>query len=279
MVAKLIAHGRTRDEARSRLLKGLADTLALGLPTNQAFLSACLRHPEFAGPGATTGFVPRHADDLVAADAAAQRQVLALVAALAHGSPDAPLQHRYVTPLRLQAAGATDITALRLQRDPGQGLVVEIGDERMTVALLDASGETRRVRLDGVLHTVQVLRDPADAHTWHVQALGRPWTVHDHSHQAALKAGGAGGDGKLRASMNGRVVKVAVQPGDAVQAGQPVVTLEAMKMEHVHTAPVAGTIAAIHVTEGEQVAMHRVVVEITPAGAEAGAASEAAQAA
>ena len=62
--------------------------------------------------------------------------------------------------------------------------------------------------------------------------------------------------------MNGRVVAVLVKQGDRVTAGQPVMTLEAMKMEHVHRAEMAGTIVAIDVVEGEQVTMGKVVVEI-----------------
>src|SRR5204862_6744888 len=69
----------------------------------------------------------------------------------------------------------------------------------------------------------------------------------------ATAAAADGGDGKVRAAMNGRVVAVLVKQGEAVAAGQPVMTLEAMKMEHVHVAPIAGTISTIDVVEGEQV--------------------------
>ena len=62
--------------------------------------------------------------------------------------------------------------------------------------------------------------------------------------------------------MNGRVVAVLVKPGDRVAAGQAVMTLEAMKMQHVHSAAIAGTVSAIDVIEGEQVAMGKIVVEI-----------------
>ena len=65
--------------------------------------------------------------------------------------------------------------------------------------------------------------------------------------------------------MNGRVVAVLVKPGEQVAAGQPVMTLEAMKMEHVHTAGVAGTMSAIDVAEGEQVTTGKIVVEIEAA--------------
>ena len=62
--------------------------------------------------------------------------------------------------------------------------------------------------------------------------------------------------------MNGRVVAILVKQGETVAAGQPVLTLEAMKMEHVHAAPTAGTISAIHVSDGEQVTTGKIVVEI-----------------
>jgi geranyl-CoA carboxylase alpha subunit len=65
--------------------------------------------------------------------------------------------------------------------------------------------------------------------------------------------------------MNGRVIAVLAQPGDQVVAGQPLVTLEAMKMEHVHAAPAAGIVSAIDVAEGEQVTTGRVMVEIESA--------------
>ena len=72
-------------------------------------------------------------------------------------------------------------------------------------------------------------------------------------------------DGKVRAAMNGRVVSVLVKPGDRVTAGQPVLTLEAMKMEHVHKAGIDGVVAAIDVAEGEQVTTGKIVVEIEAA--------------
>jgi geranyl-CoA carboxylase alpha subunit len=62
--------------------------------------------------------------------------------------------------------------------------------------------------------------------------------------------------------MNGRVVAVLVAVGDRVEAGQAMVTLEAMKMEHIHAAPAAGRVGALHVAVGEQVAAQRVVAEI-----------------
>ena len=80
-----------------------------------------------------------------------------------------------------------------------------------------------------------------------------------------MRAGEAVGDGRIRASMNGRVVAVHVAVGDTVKAGQPVLTLEAMKMEHVHSAPVSGRVTSLSATMGEQVTAFRVVAEIEKA--------------
>jgi len=94
--------------------------------------------------------------------------------------------------------------------------------------------------------------------------IGEPLVarVRDLTLAAPVSAAAAGGDGKVRAAMNGRVVAVLVKPGEQVTLGQPVMTLEAMKMEHVHTAGVAGTVSAIDVAEGEQVTTGKIVVEI-----------------
>jgi len=66
--------------------------------------------------------------------------------------------------------------------------------------------------------------------------------------------------------MNGRVVAVLVKQGEPVRAGQPVLTLEAMKMEHVHSAAISGTISSVNVTDGEQVTAGKIVVEIEASG-------------
>ena len=86
----------------------------------------------------------------------------------------------------------------------------------------------------------------------YIQYRGGTLAVRDLTRSAPASAAATGSDGKVRAAMNGRVVAVLVKQGQRVEAGQPVMTLEAMKMEHVHAAPISGTISAIDVVEGEQ---------------------------
>jgi geranyl-CoA carboxylase alpha subunit len=116
-----------------------------------------------------------------------------------------------------------------------------------------------RFRHADVMDSAKFLRD---GDRLYVQHRGIPLAATDLTLAAPKAAASNGGDGKVRAAMNGRVVAVLVRPGEKVAAGQPVMTLEAMKMEHVHTAGVAGTVSAIDVAEGEQVTTGKIVVEI-----------------
>ena len=116
-----------------------------------------------------------------------------------------------------------------------------------------------RFLADGMMQSARFLRDGDRLYVLH---RGVTSAVRDLTLAAPVSAAATGGDGKVRAAMNGRVVAVLVKPGDKVAAGQPVMTLEAMKMEHVHTAGVAGTVSAIDVAEGEQVTTGKIVVEI-----------------
>jgi geranyl-CoA carboxylase alpha subunit len=131
---------------------------------------------------------------------------------------------------------------------------------RITIAARE--GDTIRVKADGLTEGVRYRRD--DSHLY-ILRDGAVLAVRDLTRAAPERAVAGGGDGKLRAALNGRVVAVLVKSGDAVKAGQPVATLEAMKMEHVHVAPVSGIIAELGVTEGEQVTTGHIVAVIDPA--------------
>jgi len=97
----------------------------------------------------------------------------------------------------------------------------------------------------------------------HLHWGGRPFTLHDRSLAPPLASeAGATGDGLLRAAMAGRVSALLAAEGDTVAAGQPILTLEAMKMEHLHCAPRAGRLSALRVALGEQVALRQVVAEV-----------------
>lgn len=265
MIAKIIANGGTREEARRRLIYGLEQTLAFGVTTNQAFLAACLRHDVFAKGGATTAFIGEHAAELLAAPDHDGVPNAALAALLLYVSdPHAPvwqpgrsLAATFPIVMRLQIDGkAQDVEIVRV-RDGGYVATVDGQDHRFQV---ERVGEGNiHFKVANVTEQVSFARD---ADRLFLQRGVETLTVRDLTRAAPERAAANGGDGKVRAALNGRVVAVLVKQGDRVDVGQPVVTLEAMKMEHVHVASVSGIIAALTVEEGEQVMTGRIVAEI-----------------
>ena len=265
MIAKIISHGRTRDEARRKLAAGLEDAVALGVTTNQAFLRSCLAHPVFAAGGATTAFIGQHLDALLAPDEAVQSRAAALAAVLLYETTGERrqravgrrLSHNLPISLRFEIGGKAQNASVTLPRQ--HHFEVALGERSFAIDLVALGTDSVRFVCDGLQEHATWVRDGA---TLLLQYRGLALRVEDKTRAASARQGEAGGDGKLRASMNGRVVAVLAAVGDMVEAGQPIVTLEAMKMEHVHAAPVAGKLTALHVSNGEQVAATRVVAEI-----------------
>ena len=264
MIAKIISYGRDRDEARGRLICALEQTAAFGVTTNQGFLVSCLRHPGFAKGEATTSFIGQHRDELLAppADNNADAALAALLLYVTHRHAPSWRSGRSLAatfPLTMRinlGHGAQEVDIVR-DRDGGYIAVVDGGGLRFEIDELGS--DTIRFRTDAMMESARFLRDGDRLFVLH---HGATIAVHDLTLAAPASASAAGGDGKVRAAMNGRVVAVLVKPGEQVAAGQPVMTLEAMKMEHVHTAGVAGTVSSIDVVEGEQVTTGRIVVEI-----------------
>jgi geranyl-CoA carboxylase alpha subunit len=275
MIAKLVSHGADRDEARRKLASALDDTVALGVTTNQVFLANCLRHPVFAAGGATTAFIAQNADALLAPDAEADARAHALAAVLLYATASEGTATGAGTLRRGLARAGSSIAhrlpiAFRFQADtrPCVANLVNLGDRRYGVgigerefAIRIVELDTHRVRFecDGLGETAVLVRDRGELL---LQYRGAAYRIQDQTHEAAVRQGAAAGDGKIRASMNGRVVAVHVSVGDTVKAGQPVLTLEAMKMEHVHAAPIDGKVVSLAAAMGDQVSAFRVVAEI-----------------
>jgi geranyl-CoA carboxylase alpha subunit len=264
MIAKIISHGATRDEARRKLLRGLEQTIAFGVTTNQAFLAACLRHPSFVAGEATTAFIGHHRDDLLAPRSEEPSDV-ALAALLLHVTDrHAPLWKKgrtvaatFPVPARIELDQCSHELEIVRERDGGYIASFNGTDVRFEIDELGRDGI--RFRIDGLTESARFFRD---GDRLYVLYHGVTLSVRDLTLAAPASGASNGSDGKVRAAMNGRVVAVLVRQGERVEAGQPVMTLEAMKMEHVHTAPVSGIIAAIDVAEGEQVTTGKIVVEI-----------------
>lgn len=265
MIAKLISVGSDREEARRKLASALEDAVALGVETNQAFLGACLRHPTFIAGGATTAFVGDHGEELLQRDTAADTRARVLAAALlyatdsagSYGGSISSITHRLPIIFRFSVDG-----------EAADALVSNLGDARFRVTLDDISheltldaveGSQVRFTSDGLSEVARMIRSHSRLY---FRYRGESYDVEDHTHEAAAKGADADGDTTIRASMNGRVVAVHAAEGDTVSAGQAVVVLEAMKMEHVHVARVAGTLRSLTVSEGEQVTAGKIIAEV-----------------
>ena len=267
MIAKIISHGATRDEARRRLTAGLKQMTALGVTTNQSFLARCLDHPAFAAGQATTAFIDEHSTDLLGVKTgdglhAAVAALLVHVSAIGpvHAQQRLGLAHGYPIPMRFDLDG--HVIEPTVRRERGDVFRVGLAESEHTLTLGSRDGNVLHFRNDGVLASATFVREGTDLY---FNFAGTTSHVRDLSHVAVMKAGAAGSDGKLRASMNGRVVSVLAKAGDILAAGAPIIVLEAMKMQHVHAAPVSGKLAVLNAEEGDQITTGFVIAEIEAA--------------
>ena len=266
MIAKFISHGSHREDARRCLIRGLEDTVALGVTTNQVFLTRCLAHPVFAAGGATTAFIAQQQAELLQPDVPALQRASALAALLlfeTNGGLRSAAEHRRLThtlPIKLRFDINGGACSVSLTQRAAHSFEIQVESQVFELMLVSIAEGEIRYACDGLVERAVYRRD---GHSLLLHQGGRPYRIDDRTRSASARQGqAAGGDGKLRSSMNGRVVAVAVAVGERVIAGQALVTLEAMKMEHVHAAPLAGLVIALHVATGEQVPANRVLVEI-----------------
>ncbi|WP_367836213.1 biotin carboxylase N-terminal domain-containing protein [Streptomyces rochei] len=239
MLAKAVAHAPTRAEAVRRLAGALERAAVHGPVTNRDLLVRSLRHEEFASARMDTGFYDRHLADLTAP---APDPLAPLAAALAdaHGRsrfggwrnvPSQPQVKRYTM------AGEEHEARYRHTRTglTADGVRVVHADARLVV-----------LEADGVRHRYEVARYGDQVHVGATRLTALP-RFPDPTAQHA--------PGSLLAPMPGTVVRVAegLTEGASVEAGQPLLWLEAMKMEHRITAPASGTLTALKAVPGQQV--------------------------
>ena len=258
MLAKIIAWGADRAEALDRLDRALADTVVLGVRTNLSFLRTLLADPDVRSGRLDTGLIERLPLPVEAADAAAT----ATAALLEHsarwhtGSPWAQPNgwrigaHRPATYLGLEVLGA-----------PGDALVGGIPTRFRN----DAS--TATIEYNGATTTFDYAR--ASGVLW-MHGAGRTHELRTPTreqllaeHRATLLRVEGTVSPQVRSGMPGTVVTVSVATGDVVEAGQSLLAIEAMKMEHSLLAPVAGVVT-ITVVTGEKVRLDQVVAFIDP---------------
>jgi len=280
MIAKIIVAGTDRTHAVGLLRRALAGTRLLGLPNNLSFLKAIADHPAFAAADLDTGFIPRHAEALAAAAAPDRGTLLPLAAlavvlreraaaralAAAGADPASPwaagdgwragFDHRRT----LSFAVGAETVEVPL-RYAGDGLVVDLPDGPREVAgrLTDEGALTARVGERAVEARV------AGAGTLFWLAWEGGGARLELEDPVARRALDADAGGQMTAPMPGRIVAVRAKAGDAVEAGAPLVVLEAMKMEHTIRAPAAGLVKSLNVEAGLLVEEGAILVEFEAA--------------
>ncbi|GGC68037.1 acetyl-/propionyl-CoA carboxylase subunit alpha [Chelatococcus reniformis] len=279
MLGKLIAHGSTRTEAIEKLVHGLKSTALLGITSNREFLIELLSHPAFiAGDKVSTAFIPEHFPTNASRAGRPDRVTWALAAWLSSAAtPRAAAWGQEwrgwsnVKPLpqpwRIAWLAPANLT---VEDDPAERRGhVEAGRDGATVtvdgATVTIAGRPAAEKAEG---EVVVDGEPVSYRfAWVGDELwlklgSRDFAFAPKNRISSARAADAGADGVLRAPMNGRVVSVAVEAGTAVERGQTVLALEAMKMEHAIIAPRAGMLASVSVAVGDQVTPGQILAEI-----------------
>ncbi|MFN8719404.1 MAG: acetyl/propionyl/methylcrotonyl-CoA carboxylase subunit alpha [Rhodospirillales bacterium] len=258
MIAKIVVWDGTRAGAVRRLSGALAATQVGGLATNAAFLAAIAAHPAFAAADLDTRFIERHRADLLPPPGPAGSRDLALaaLAVVAARPVDVADPWSRPVPWRLNEPAWEEIVLRDGETErrvtvvhAADGLLVRTDAGEHRVAGSAEPDGTLVATIDGLRETVAVIR-AGDALTLfrHGGAV-RLVVVDPLAGGAADEAGG----GRLASPMPGKVVAVLAEAGQAVVRGQPLLVLEAMKMEHTIRAPADGRVVAVCYRPGDQV--------------------------
>jgi acetyl-CoA carboxylase biotin carboxylase subunit len=271
MLAKVIAHAPTRIEAIQKLSRALQLMSVDGITTNREFLVRVLAHPEMVAGNIDTHFLDTHVDDLRAPErdiAVVQRAAIATTL-LAH---------------ELRRASRSVLPNLepgyRNHRVADERVVYDAGEDEVPVGYVNRRGGRFDVRIgDGDYERVRIIAcadgvleyEAGNGHRRRFRIVRDEATVYVHSDDGAVtlverprfpEREAAAVEGGCVAPMPGKVVKVLVSADQEVSAGDTLLILEAMKMEHSVTAPADGVVTALCVDEGDQVDTDQLLVVI-----------------
>ncbi|WP_285029877.1 acetyl/propionyl/methylcrotonyl-CoA carboxylase subunit alpha [Mycolicibacterium sp. lyk4-40-TYG-92] len=268
MLSKIIAYGPDRESARRGLDRALADTAVLGVGTNIDFLRFLLADEDVIAGRLDTGLLDRRTGDYVAAQAGDEEFIAAAAYRWLHSWADAgelwatPTGWRVgehaPTTIRLRAGDRTD--HVHLTGTPAAATArIEDGEPRRVTASLDA--DRLIVTVDGL--RTEYLTAVEDHRLW-LAGAGRTTVVEDVREAPVRADDEHSGDAEIVSPMPGSVVAVGIEDGATVSAGDVVVTVEAMKMEHALSSPVDGTVELL-VAVGDQVKVGQPLARITAA--------------
>ncbi|ORW27530.1 acetyl/propionyl-CoA carboxylase subuit alpha [Mycobacterium paraense] len=270
MLAKVISYAPTRRQAALVLADALARARLHGVRTNRELLVNVLRHPAFLDGATDTAFFDTHGLDKLSApladaavvrlsaiaaalaDAAHNRAVAAVLGPVPSGWRN--LASGYQVKTYRDGGGSEQSVEYRFTRN---GLTLP-GDP--TVRLVSAAADRVTLADDGVEHTFAIARHGPDLQDVYVDSARGP--VHLVALPRFPEPGSTVEKGSLVAPMPGNVIRLGAAIGDTVTAGQPLIWLEAMKMEHTITAPSDGVLAELNVETGQQVEVGAILARV-----------------
>jgi len=273
MIAKVIAYGSSRNDARRKLIAALKDTAIFGVKTNKAFLIDALSHDGFAKGEATTAFIGENFSqaDLAAGDLSVEDGAIAAVLQYEMERDDAMSEAVDAACMLINWSSASaittpyayangdDVLALSITPNTDQSYTVSSGDKDITIKMVTRDKTKARLSVDGARTDVLMHRSsPADIS---ISIDGR---THNLTNLNAIFASAedAAGAGVVLAPMHGALLEVFVKKGDNVTKGQRLAILEAMKMQHEILAGIDGKVMGVHVAAGTQIAADTLMIEI-----------------
>ena len=279
MIAKLIVWGEDREQAIALMRQALAATQAVGVNTNVAFLGRLMNNPAFISADLDTGLIEKNTEQLLPAHKPAKESTLAclLAALLAERGQTSPAKHHsqqssdpwcYKDSWRVSAHHVEQWQGLdqgqeyrlQLSRDQQQyrfKVAEQSHDFHWSVQVED-NVYLCQIILDGSNHKATVIMHDNHAYIFQnsvVTVIELP----DELHAAGEDGAHSGG---LVAPMPGKIIALAVNVGDKVSAGQTLLVMEAMKMEHTITASTEGTVEEIFYNIGDQVSEGAELIKI-----------------
>lgn len=268
MLAKIIAYGSDREEARRRLVRAVEESTLFGVTVNSEFLCEVLGHQRFIDGEATTAFI---GDDF-AENATMQTQqpsidIVALAAIVSHLKQEPQKDFSVALsgwsntsqapwPYTLTSAEHKWALSLAQERDHYE---ITLGEESATIEVVSLSSDTLTFVTKGIRKSLEYLMHDNKVFL----RIGGAYYQFEDSTHAAIGTADAAGSGLIKASMDGAIIDVLVEAGQHVEKGQTLVILEAMKMEHPLKSDVNGVIASVNTTKGDQVKLRQLLVEVT----------------
>lgn len=278
MLAKLVAFGSSREQARRRLLRLIDNTCLLGVNHNLPFLKALLQHPDFISGNVTTDFIetrqPATWLEYQSASITQCWSIAALILFLRYqslNSISAVNQLRLNLPVFLKLACESAVQSVSVERTYPDGksdneqsfrctLVHKPSDEQsgnlvQDICIVSITQNMCIYQIDGVRQRAFfVLQDEK----LYLNSGGHTQVFINQTYHTGDTASVAG-TGQLAALMDGAIVDVLVKPQDPVKAGDTIMILEAMKMEHPIKSDIEGTVTEIYVSKGDQVSANQLL--------------------